>query len=315
MKILLTGGCGFVGSVLTSALLADGHTVTVVDAQWFGSFLPAHPRLTIVREDVRHAERLPLAGVETLFHLANVANDPCSDLDPKLSWEVNALATMQLAERAIRCGVQRFVYASSGSVYGVKAEERVTEDLELVPISDYNKTKMVSERVLLSYADRLLVQIVRPATVCGVSPRMRLDLSVNMLTVQALSKGIITLFGGDQVRPNIHIQDLVGVYLHLLKLGAAAPGIFNAGFENLSIRAIADAVTRVVPAEVVVTGSNDPRSYRLDSSKLLATGFQPRFSVADGVREVVEAWRSGQLEDEERCYNIKAMKQMDRASL
>ncbi|MEI6148667.1 MAG: SDR family oxidoreductase, partial [bacterium] len=179
MHILVTGGCGYVGTVLTNALLERGDSVTVVDLLWFGNHLPAHPNLTVIREDVRRAERIPMEGVDAIVHLANVANDPCSELDAKLSWEVNALATMQLVERAIHCGVKQFIYASSGSVYGVKDEPQVTEDLSLVPISDYNKTKMISERVLLSYADRICVNIVRPATVCGYSPRMRLDLSVN----------------------------------------------------------------------------------------------------------------------------------------
>lgn len=309
MRIVLTGASGYIGSQLCATLLEAGHQVTAVDAMWFGDHLPAHPQLKVVREDVRRVDRLPLEGHDAILHLANVANDPCSELDSKLSWEVNALATMQLAEGALRAGVRRFIYASSGSVYGVKSEARVTEDLELVPISDYNKTKMVSERVLLSYAGQLAVQIVRPATVCGVSRRMRLDLSVNMLTVQALARGKITLWGGDQTRPNIHIRDMVRVYLHLLAREGAT-GVFNAGFENLSIREIAEKVTEVVPAQIEVTESNDPRSYRLDSQKLLDTGFQPHFGVRDGIREVVDAWRSGQLRDTEECYNIKAMKKL-----
>ncbi len=308
MKLLVTGGCGFVGSNLTQRLLDDGHQVIVVDAQWFGNFLADHENLTVIREDVRNAEAIPLEGVEAILHLANVANDPCSDLNPKLSWEVNVLATMQLVERAIACGVKQFIYASSGSVYGVKDEPQVTEDLSLVPITDYNKTKMISERVLLSYQDRITIQCIRPATVCGVSPRMRLDLSVNMLTVQALKNGRITVFGGEQTRPNITIMDMVEVYCHFLKLGASAPGIYNAGFENITIMDIARMVTEIVPAEIVVTASNDPRSYRQNSDKLLATGFVPKYGVADAIRMVTEAYRSGAIADDEGCYNIKAMK-------
>lgn len=310
MNIVLTGGCGYIGSRLAEALLEQGHQVLVVDAQWFGNHLQPHPRLTVLREDVRNAEAIPLRGVDALFHLANVANDPCSDLDPKLSWEVNALASMRLVEHAIRNGVRQFIYASSGSVYGVKDEAHVTEDLSLVPISDYNKTKMISERVLLSYQDAITLQCIRPATVCGVSPRMRLDLSVNMLTMQALTKGRITVFGGDQVRPNITLRDMVRVYLHVLELGSKAPGIFNAGFENLSILEIARMVTEVVPAGIEVTASNDPRSYRLNSDKLLATGFAPRYRVADAIQEVVAAYRAGELQDREESYNIKAMKRL-----
>jgi nucleoside-diphosphate-sugar epimerase len=310
MNILLTGGCGYVGTPLTQHLLAQGHRVTVVDLQWFGNSLPAHPNLTVIREDVRHADRLPMQGVDVVLHLANVANDPCADLDSKLNWEVNALATMQLVERAIAHGVPQFIYASSGSVYGVKDEPEVTEELPLVPISDYNKTKMISERVLLSYASRLAINIVRPATICGYSPRMRLDLSVNMLTMQALTKGRITVFGGDQTRPNIHLRDMLRVYDHFLARGREFTGIYNAGFENISILEIAQRVTRHVLAEIVVTSSNDPRSYRLSSQKLLATGFVPRHGVEDGIREVIAAYSDGRLRDEERCYNIKTMRQL-----
>ena len=306
--ILVTGGCGYVGSVLTGSLLEQGFRVTVVDCQWFGNYLPPHPALTVICEDVRNAEKIPLTGVDAIIHLANVANDPCSELNAKLAWEVNVLATMQLVEHAIKHGVGQFIYASSGSVYGVKEEAQVTEDLPLVPISDYNKTKMISERVLLSYQDQITIQCIRPATVCGVSPRMRLDLSVNMLTMQALTKGRITVFGGDQTRPNITIMDMIAVYRHFLTLGAAAPGIYNAGFENISILDIARIVTGFVPAEIVVSESNDPRSYRQNSDKLLATGFTPRYRVEDAIKMVIEGYRGGKIVDEENCYNIKAMK-------
>lgn len=308
MHVLLTGGCGYVGTVLTARLLDEGYQVTVVDTMWFGNFLPEHPKLAVVREDVRNAEALPMQGVDAVLHLANIANDPCSELNAKLSWEVNALATMRLVEHAIAHGVGQFIYASSGSVYGVKEEPEVTEDLSLVPISDYNKTKMISERVLLSYADRITVNCLRPATICGFSPRMRLDLSVNMLTVQALVNGKITVFGGAQTRPNIHLKDMVDVYLHFLRHGKCHPGIFNAGFENMSIMAIAEAVTAAVPAEIVVSESNDPRSYRLNSDKLLGTGFAPQFSVSDGIRDVIDAFKAGKFKNEDACYNIKAMK-------
>jgi nucleoside-diphosphate-sugar epimerase len=310
MNILLTGGCGYVGTPLTLSLLDHGHKVTVVDLQWFGNFLPAHPNLTVIREDIRNADRLPMAGIDVVMHLANIANDPCSDLNSKLNWEVNALATMLLVERAIAHRVPQFIFASSGSVYGVKEEPEVTEELSLVPISDYNKTKMISERVLLSYQDRIAVNIVRPATICGYSPRMRLDLSVNMLTMQALVNQRITVFGGDQTRPNIHLQDVIRVYHHFLEKGRTLTGIYNAGFENITILEIAERVTRHVPAQVVVTPSNDPRSYRLSSKKLLSTGFAPQYTVEDGIQEVIAAYRDGRLRDGENCYNIKTMKKL-----
>jgi nucleoside-diphosphate-sugar epimerase len=191
-------------------------------------------------------------------------------------------------------------------VYGVKEEPQVTEELELKPISEYNKTKMVAERVLLSYADRMAVQIIRPATVCGYSPRMRLDVSVNMLTMQALTKEHITVFGGSQIRPNIHIDDITDVYLFMLD-HPEHRGIYNAGFENLSIMDIANRVLEHAPARITVTESNDPRSYRVNSDKLLATGFRPKKKVDDAIREIVHKYRLGELKDEDRFHNLKWM--------
>ena len=306
MNILVTGGCGYKGSVLIPKLLACGYQVRVLDIMWFGNFLVPHPNLEIIQGDVCDIDNISLEGVDTIIHLCSVANDPCSDLDPKLTWEISALATMQLADKAARNGIGQFIYASSGSVYGIKEEKQVTEDLVLKPISEYNKTKMVSERVLLSYADKMRAQIIRPATVCGYSPRMRLDVSVNMLTMQALSNGKITVFGGKQVRPNIHIDDITDVYIHLLDHPDVC-GIYNAGFENISILDIAKLVAKHIPVEIEVTESNDPRSYRVNSDKLLATGFKPKKTVEHAVQEIIEKYRSGVVKDEERYYNLKWM--------
>jgi nucleoside-diphosphate-sugar epimerase len=306
MKLLVTGACGYKGTVLVPKLLQAGHEVVALDCMWFGNFLKAHPALRVVEGDVRDTDRIELHGVDAIIHLASVANDPCGDLDPKLTWEVSALATMQLADRAVRAGIRRFIYASSGSVYGVKDEPQVTEELPLKPISEYNKTKMVAERVLLSYAPSMVVQIVRPATVCGWSPRMRLDVSVNMLTMQALTNGRITLFGGGQVRPNIHIDDITDLYLFLLD-HPEHRGIYNAGFENLSIREIAERVAAQFPAEILVQGANDPRSYRVNSDKLLATGFAPKKTVNDAIREIIAKYQRGELKDEDRFHNLRWM--------
>ncbi|MGB2104958.1 MAG: NAD-dependent epimerase/dehydratase family protein, partial [Glaciecola sp.] len=232
---------------------------------------------------------------------------PCGDLNPKLTWEVSALATMRLADKAKRSGVKQFIYASSGSVYGIKDEEHVTEDLTLEPISEYNKTKMVAERVLLSYASDMAVQIVRPATVCGVSKRMRLDVSVNMLTMQALKNGKITVFGGDQVRPNIHIDDITDLYIYMLDNPDKVSGVFNAGFENISIMDIAKMVQAKIACEIEVTPSNDPRCYRINSDKLLATGFTPNKNVDTAITEIITAYKQGLLKDEDHFYNLKWM--------
>lgn len=306
MRVLVTGACGYKGTVLVPKLLNAGHEVIGLDIMWFGNFLQAHPALTTIEADVRDVEVIDLEGVDAIIHLSSIANDPCGDLNPKLTWEVSALATMRLAAKAARTGIRQFIYASSGSVYGVKDEEQVTEDLDLEPLSEYNKTKMVAERVLLSYADQMAVQIIRPATVCGFSPRMRLDVSVNMLTMQALKNGRITVMGGSQTRPNIHIDDITDVYLFMLQ-HPEHTGIYNAGFENLSIMNIARSVTKHAPAEIVVSPSNDPRSYRINSDKLLATGYRPRKLVDDAIRELIAKYETGELKDEDRFYNLKWM--------
>ena len=175
MKILITGGSGYKGSVLIPELLKVGHQITNIDNQWFGNYLPDHPNLNNLKIDVRDTESIPLEEVDVIIHLANIANDPAVELNPTLSWEVNVLAGQQLADKAKRYGVKHFIFASSGSVYGIKEEPNVTEDLPLVPISVYNKTKMVAERVFLSYVDSMKVHCIRPATVCGLSPRMRCE--------------------------------------------------------------------------------------------------------------------------------------------
>jgi nucleoside-diphosphate-sugar epimerase len=306
--ILVTGACGYKGSVLVPKLLNLGYQVDALDVQWFGNELAKHKNLRILKQDVRDVALIDLTKIDGIVHLASVANDPCGDLNPKLTWEISALATMQLADYAVRAGVKHFVYASSGSVYGVKEELQVTEDLVLDPISEYNKTKMVSERVLLSYADKMCVQIIRPATVCGLSPRMRLDVSVNMLTMQALKNGLITVFGGAQTRPNIHIDDITDLYLFLLGNPQIA-GVFNAGFENISILDIANMIVEKISAKIEVTPSNDPRSYRINSDKLMATGFRPKKTVSDAIDEIIEQYHAGNLKDKERWYNLKWMQQ------
>jgi nucleoside-diphosphate-sugar epimerase len=308
VNVLITGGCGYVGTKLTQAVLdRTPHNVTVLDTLWFGNHLPADRRLTVRAMDVRKIDEVDLSSFDTIFHLANIANDPSVDLNPYSSWEVNVLAGMRLVDRAARQGVKQFIFASSSSVYGLKSESRVTEDLEVVPLSEYNKTKMVAERVVMSYSDVMTTTIVRPATVCGYSPRMRLDLTVNLLTMQALTKGAITVLGGEQTRPNMHIDDLVDLYLFAFDRRLA--GLYNAGFENLKIREIAERIVAHVPAEIQILPSNDPRSYSVCSDRLLATGFSPKKDVATAIRDVVAAYRDGRIKDEPAAYNVNWMKQ------
>ena len=310
MNVLITGGCGYTGSVLTNILVNQGHNVTVVDTQWFGNYLDEENNLQVIKADIREIEKISLKNIETIIHLANIANDPGVELNPTLSWEVNVLATHQLADKANRANVKQIIYASSGSVYGVKSEPQVTEDLELVPISAYNKTKMVAERVLLSYKNQMQIHCIRPATVCGISPRMRFDVSVNLLTLQALTNNKMTVFGGAQVRPNIHIDDIVNVYSHFLKNPKIESGCYNAGFENISIKEIAEMIQKTTGANIELSESNDPRSYRQDSTKLLSTGFRATKNVQIAISVIIEAYKSGVIEDKDQWHTVKWMNQL-----
>jgi nucleoside-diphosphate-sugar epimerase len=303
MRVLITGGCGFVGSVLVPKLLEAGHFVSVVDIMWFGNHLKPHENLHVTKEDVREPHNM--GAMDCVVHLAGIANDPTGELDPKLTWEVNVLGTMRLLDMCERAGVKQFIYASSGSVYGVSNDPRVIEETSLNPISEYNKSKMVAERVVLSYDHAMDISIVRPATVCGYSPRMRLDTVVNMFTMQALTTGMITVLGGAQVRPNIHIDDMTDLYLWLIERRWGCT--YNAGFENLEVSKIAEMVAQKTGAQIRYYPSNDPRSYRLDSSKLLKAGFKPENTVNDAIDEIIAAYASGLLKDEDRWYNLRSM--------
>lgn len=307
MRILVTGACGYKGNVLVPKLLAEGYHVRAVDMQWFGQDLRPHENLQVTKGDFRDPGICQ--GIDAIIHLAGIANDPCGELDAKLTWETNVLGTLQLAEAATRAGVQQFIFASSASVYGVKGNEAIAEDEPLSPVSDYNKTKMSAERILLSYAAKMDVQIIRPATVCGYSPRFRADTIVNTLTMRALTDGKVHLLSPQLYRPNIHIEDVTDLYLFMLKRPGLI-GIFNAGFENLTIRQMAEMVAGIVKCDISeAEGSLDKRSYLVNSDKLLGTGFKPRHTVEDAIGDIVSAWQNKVLKDEPRWYNLATMRQ------
>lgn len=308
MKILVTGGCGYVGSVLVPNLASAGHEITIIDAQWFGNFLPKMEKVTVLKKYVSEITPHDLEGVDSVIHLANVANDPSVELNPVLSWEINVLDTAKLLNLCKKSrGVKTFMYASSGSVYGVKEDLRVTEDLDLVPLSAYNKTKMTAERVCLSYVGEFDVYCIRPATVCGLSPRMRFDVVVNMFVMQAFKNKKITVLGGDQVRPNIHIDDMSLVYEHFLRNPGLPSGCYNAGFENISVLNIATMIAEKFGVKIEIRDSDDPRSYRQDSSKLIQTGYQQTKTVENAIDQMSQALKSGQIKDNDRWYTVKWM--------
>jgi nucleoside-diphosphate-sugar epimerase len=318
--VLVTGGAGYVGSVLVPKLLDAGYRVKVVDLYLYGDdVLQAHPNLEEIRGDIRDRALLERAmpGVDAVIHLACISNDPSFELDPALGKSINYDAFIDLVEVSKAAGVKRFIYASSSSVYGIKDEENVTEDLSLEPLTDYSKYKAMCEDVLLeAQVPGFTCVVIRPATVCGYSPRLRLDLTVNILTNHAVNKGKITVFGGDQKRPNIHIEDMTDLYVQLLALPDAkiAGKIFNAGYENHSVMQIAEMVRDVVGSnatEVAVTPTDDHRSYHISSQKIKdEIGFEPQHSIEDAVRDLKQAFDAGQIPnpmEDIRYYNIKMM--------
>jgi len=306
MKILITGACGYQGTKLIPLLLSKKHKVTAIDTQWFGNKLKKNKNLKNYKKNIFDIKKNDLKEIDVIIHLASIANDPMGDLDKNLTWEVSCLGTMQLLELAVKNKVKKFIYASSASVYGVKKEKKVIETLSLKPISTYNKAKMIAEKTILSYSNKIDVTIVRPATVCGVSPRMRFDLSVNMMAYQAIKNKKMTVFGGQQTRPNIHIDDLLDLYQFFLKKNRKFNGIFNAGFENLKIIEIAKKVKKIIPAEIKIFKNNiDIRDYRLDSSKLLSLGFKPKKNVGDAIREIKEHYGKNINKVDKSCFSIE----------
>lgn len=309
MRILVTGASGYVGSALVPSLLSEGHEICAVDTMWFGCNLDTQENLTILENRVSSLSAREMNGTEVVIHLANIANDPSVDLNPLNAWETNLLEFQNLLEISKKTGVRRIIYASSGSVYGVKKEERVTEELSLTPISVYNKTKLIAERLAISYQNNMEIFIARPATICGRSRRMRFDVVVNLFVLQAFSSGAIKVMGGSQVRPNIHIEDMVGAYLHLLRLDKSLAGVYNVGFENMTVQDIAKRVSGFIASDLEFVNSNDPRSYRLDSSKLIRTGFSPKKGVDEAIQEVYTALCDGSLKDDPKWHTVKWMKE------
>lgn len=325
-SVLVTGGAGYVGSVLIPKLLKKGYKVKVVDLYMYGdNVLDAvknDPNLKQIKGDIRDSKMLEreLQGIDAVIHLACISNDPSYELDPQLGRSINYDATTRLVDLAKRSGVKRFIYASSSSVYGVKKEDNVTEDLPLEPLTDYSKYKALAEDYILKQrAPGFVVLILRPATVCGYSPRLRLDLSVNILTNLAVNKGKVTVFGGEQKRPNIHIEDMTDLYVKTLEYpDEKIDGkIFNAGYDNMKMKDIADTVKKVVSKEmkgknieIFATPTNDNRSYHVSSEKIKKElGFAAKRTVADAVKDLVAAYKEGKIPnpDDIKYCNIKVM--------
>ncbi len=328
--VLVTGGSGYVGSLLIPQLLADGHEVTVYDTMYYGSdFLPTeNPRLHVITGDIRDTVlfRTAVAGHDAVIHLACISNDASFELDEGLSTSVNLDAFRPLVVAGKGAGVRRFIYASSSSVYGVSDEPDVTEEHPLVPLTLYNQYKGECEPMLLDeITDDFVGVIIRPATLCGYAPRQRLDLSVNILTNHGFNNGLIKVFGGSQLRPNLHIKDMVEAYRVLLEADDATiqGETFNCGYQNMSIAEIAALVAEIVPkyrpelGELLIEKlpSNDLRSYHVNSDKITRVlGFTPKYSVADAIEDLCQAFSQDLLPDSftDTCYfNVQRMKELD----
>ncbi len=328
-RLFITGGAGYVGSVLVPRLLSRGYPVTVYDINYYGDeFLPKNnAALTVIQGDIRDTNKLAAAvrGHDAFVNLACISNDASFELDEKLSTSVNLTAFEPMVVAAKNAGVRRFIYASSSSVYGVSDQPNVTEDHPLVPLTLYNKYKGMCEPLLLKHTTPTFVGVIfRPATICGYGPRQRLDLSVNILTNHAITNGKITVFGGEQMRPNLHILD----YCEAVQLLLDAPDekianeIFNVGYQNMSIMDIANLVKRVVEQEfpekghidIITTPSDDKRSYHINSDKIARVlGFKPRYTIEQAVRDLCTAFRAGKLRNsmsDDIYYNVRRMKNL-----
>jgi nucleoside-diphosphate-sugar epimerase len=322
-KIFITGGAGYVGAVLVPHLLKNGYGVTVLDLMIYGeNVLPKHPNLNAVKGDIRDQALLKklISGHDAVIHLACISNDPSFELNPDLGKSINLDAFRPLVEISKNSGVDRFIYASSSSVYGIKDEPNVHEEMELEPLTDYSQFKADCEKILAEYqADEFTTVTIRPATVCGYSPRQRLDVVVNILTNLAYHKREISVFGGDQLRPNIHIADMVEAYMVLLNADKEkiAGKIFNAGYENQPVSKIAETVKNVVGEDVklITTPSNDNRSYHISSKKIKdEIGFETTHTIRDAVEDLCAAFNKGLLPnslDDEMYFNIKRMQNLE----
>jgi nucleoside-diphosphate-sugar epimerase len=318
---MVTGGAGYVGSNLVPKLLAAGYQVAVLDLYIYGDVfadLASNTNLTEIKGDLRDPSDVQraLAGCDAVIHLACISNDPSFDLNPDLGRSINYDCFRPLVKASKDAGVKRFIYASSSSVYGIKSDSNVTEDLPLEPLTDYSKYKAMCEEVLEQEREPGFVAVtLRPATVCGYAPRLRLDLTVNILTSHAINNGRITVFGGEQLRPNLHVEDMTDLYIQLLEAPDEAINgkTWNAGYHNLKVRDIANMVRDKVGKEVdiVVTPSDDHRSYHVSSEKIKRDlGFSAQRTVSDAIIDLAKAFKAGKVPNamtDDRYYNIKRM--------
>lgn len=305
-KILVTGGSGYVGSLLVPKLLDLNYKVIVLDTFWYGDILKSHPNLKKVKKNILDLKPIDLKGIDCVIHLAGVANDTTSNLIPKLTWEITCLGTKILCDCCKEAKIKLFVYASSSSVYGVKKEKRVHEELSCEPISDYNKTKLVTEKIIQGYEKYFKNIIIRPATLYGNSPKMRLDLTMNILTKQAARNKVITVHGGQQYRPYLHVNDMVDLYIFILnKYKKIKSGAYNASSGNLKVIDKAKIILKLDKnIKIKIKKIKDIRSYRVDSTKLKKLGFYPKVKLIDGLKELYNLFKERKIPEKPEFYSI-----------
>jgi len=329
--VLVTGGAGYVGCVLVPKLLSRGHRVKVLDLYIYGEgttgAVDPNGNLQHIKGDIRDIDlvKWSLSDCDTVIHLACISNDPSCELDPQLTRSINYDAFLPIVESCKSAGVKRFIFASSSSVYGISDQPNVAEDHPRLPVTDYNRYKAMCEDVLIEHdsADFATV-IIRPATVCGYSPRLRLDLTVNILTNHAFNKGKITVFGGSQYRPNLHIDDMTDLYIRLVEEAddRVAGKVYNAGYQNQTVMGIAETVKATVlqeyPAkewlEIATSDTDDVRSYRITSEKIgKELGFFPKRTIEDAVRDLCRAFQAGKVPEpltNSDYFNVSKMKEI-----
>jgi nucleoside-diphosphate-sugar epimerase len=322
-KIFITGGAGYVGSNLIPKLLNLGYEVTSLDLMLYGeNNLPEHPALNSVKGDIRDQFLLNklLINQDVVIHLACISNDPSFELNPTLGKSINLDAFRPLVEISKKAGAKRFIYASSSSVYGIKDDPEVHEELPLEPLTDYSKFKADCEQILLEYeSSEFTTTTIRPSTVCGYGKRQRLDVVVNIFANLAYHNRKITVFGGDQLRPNLHIEDMTDLYIMLLDIEKEkiAGKIYNAGYENHPIKKLAEIVKDVIgdDVELVTTPTDDNRSYQVSSKKIKEEiGFKAKHTIKEAVSDLKKAFDEGKLPNsltDERYFNIKLMQSVD----